>query len=142
MMCLCGARQRTGAEFCIKTGNISPEGEAGIDRQGVTRLEHEEFAVRLAEVEARSKSNTHRLDEMDNKVDTLQRLTTAVEVMAAEQKHQTETMAEIKTDVTALGQKVDVIEKKPGKRWEGIVEKAVWAVCAAVIAFLLAKIGL
>ena len=105
-------------------------------------MEHEEFAVRLAEVEARSKSNTHRLDEMDNKVDTLQRLTTAVEVMAAEQKHQTETMAEIKTDVTALGQKVDVIEKKPGKRWEGIVEKAVWAVCAAVIAFLLAKIGL
>ena len=96
-------------------------------------MEHEEFAVRLAEVEARSKSNTHRLDEMDNKVDTLQRLTTAVEVMAAEQKHQTETMAEIK---------VDVIEKKPGKRWEGIVEKAVWAVCAAVIAFLLAKIGL
>ena len=31
---------------------------------------------------------------------------------------------------------------KAGKRWEGLVEKALWAVCAAVIAFLLAKIGL
>ena len=31
---------------------------------------------------------------------------------------------------------------KAGKRWEGLVEKALWAVCAAVIAFLLARIGL
>ena len=30
-------------------------------------------------------------------------------------------MTEIKTDVTALGQKVDAIEKKPGKRWDNIV---------------------
>lgn len=105
-------------------------------------MEHEDIAVRLAEVDARSKSNTHRLDEMDNKVDTLQRLTAAVEIMAAEQKHQGSTMAEIKTDVTALGKKVDVIEKKPGKRWENMVEKALWAICAAVITFLLARIGL
>lgn len=105
-------------------------------------MEHEDIAVRLAEVDARSKSNTHRLDEMDGKVDTLQRLTTAVEIMAAEQKHQGSTMAEIKTDVTALGKKVDVIEKKPGKRWENMVEKALWAICAAVITFLLARIGL
>lgn len=31
---------------------------------------------------------------------------------------------------------------KPGKRWEGLVEKAIWAVCAAVIAFLLGRVGL
>ncbi len=73
-------------------------------------MTQEEMAVRLTKVDARSKSNTHRLDEMDEKVDTLQRLATAVEVLATEQKHQTTTMVEIKTDVTALGQKVDAIE--------------------------------
>lgn len=31
---------------------------------------------------------------------------------------------------------------KPARRWEAIVEKALWAVCAAVIAFLLGRIGL
>lgn len=31
---------------------------------------------------------------------------------------------------------------KPGKRWESIVEKAIWAVCAAIIAFLLGRVGL
>lgn len=32
--------------------------------------------------------------------------------------------------------------EKPGKRWDGLVDKAIWAVCAAVIAFLLGRIGL
>ena len=41
-----------------------------------------------------------------------------------------------------LNAKLEALEAKPGKRWEGIVEKAVWALCAAVIAFLLGKIGL
>lgn len=31
---------------------------------------------------------------------------------------------------------------KPGKRWDSMVDKAVWAVLAAVIAFLLGRLGL
>lgn len=42
----------------------------------------------------------------------------------------------------SLNAKLEALEAKPGKRWESIVEKAVWAVCAAVIAFLLARLGL
>ena len=91
------------------------------------------MAVKLAEVDARSKSNTHRLDDMDEKVDTLNRLATAVEVMATEQRHQTETMAEIKTDVTALGTKVDAIEKKPAKRWDGMVDKVLYGLVGAIV---------
>ncbi len=33
-------------------------------------------------------------------------------------------------------------QAKPKKRWEVIVDKSVWAVLAAVIAFILARIGL
>lgn len=96
-------------------------------------MNEQEMAVKLAEVDARSKSNTHRLDEMDEKVDTLNRLATAVEVMATEQRHQTETMAEIKTDVTALGTKVDAIEKKPAKRWDGMVDKVLYGLVGAIV---------
>ena len=95
-------------------------------------MNEQEVEARLTRVEERSKSNTHRLDEMDEKVDTLNRLATAVEVMATEQKHQTETMAEIKTDVTALGTKVDAIEKKPGKKWDGMVEKLFYGVLGEI----------
>ncbi len=31
---------------------------------------------------------------------------------------------------------------KPARRWENLVEKTVWAVAAAVIAFLLGRLGL
>lgn len=34
------------------------------------------------------------------------------------------------------------LTSKAGKRWESMVDKALWAVCAAVIAFLLARVGL
>lgn len=105
-------------------------------------MEHEDFAVKLAAVDARAKSNTHRLDELEADSTVLHKLATAMEVMANEQRHQTDAVEEIKEDVTALGVKVDTIEKKPAKRWEGIVEKALWAVCAAVIAFLLGRVGL
>lgn len=41
-----------------------------------------------------------------------------------------------------LNEKLEALEAKPGKRWDGLVEKAIWAVCAAVIAFLLGRVGL
>ncbi len=48
-------------------------------------------------------------------------------------------------------QKANMLEKslnshldaaRHARRWEGLADKAIWAVFAAVIAFLLAKIGL
>lgn len=58
-----------------------------------------------------------------------------------------ETKLDAKID--AMDEKLDKVVEyqeaqraKPAKRWEGIVDKAIWAVCAAVIAFLLARIGL
>lgn len=42
----------------------------------------------------------------------------------------------------SLTRKLEELEAKPGRRWESLVEKALWAVCAAVIAFLLGRVGL
>ena len=51
--------------------------------------------------------------------------------------------------ITAMDKKLDELliwqkaqESKPGKRWDSIVDKAIWAVVGAVIVFLLAKVGL
>ena len=97
-------------------------------------MSEQEMAVKLTEVDARSKSNTHRIDDLENKVDVRARLTTAVEVMAAEQNHQTETMGEIKKDVAALDAKVDTIEQKPAKKWDGMVEKLFYGVLGVLAA--------
>ena len=41
-----------------------------------------------------------------------------------------------------LNRKLEALESKPGKRWDGLVEKAVWLVLAALIGAALAKLGL
>lgn len=90
---------------------------------------------RLTEVEDRSKSNSHRLDEVEKRQDNLEKLTSTVEVLAVREKNVEADVKEIKTDVKNLSD-------KPGKRWDNLVDKIVWAVAAALIAFILSKIGL
>lgn len=84
-------------------------------------MTQEEMAVKLAEVEARAKSNTHRLDDLEEQFDVLHKLATSMEVMAKKMEYQAETINRIEADVNSIGQKVDTIEKKPGKRWDNIV---------------------
>lgn len=90
---------------------------------------------RLTEVEERSKSNTHRLDEVERRQDNLDKLATSVSLLAEREERVESDVKEIKCDVKTLAE-------KPGKRYDSLVDKVVWAVLAAVIAFFLGRIGL
>lgn len=95
-------------------------------------LEHEK---RLTEVEGRSKSNTHRIDELEKRQDNLDDLVSTVKVLAVKEQNVENDVKEIKSDVKKL-------TNKPGQRWDGLVDKTVWAIAAAIITFLLARLGL
>lgn len=97
-------------------------------------MNQEEMAIHLAEVDARSKSNTHRINELSTQIEAVNRLATAVEVMATEQRHQTAAMEEIKADVAKLDAKVETMEQKPAKRWDGMVEKVIYGLVGALVA--------
>ena len=94
-----------------------------------------EFEHRLTEVEERSKSNTHRLDEMEKRQDNIEDLVATVKVLADREERVEDDVKEIKNDVKT-------IKDKPGKRWDAIIDKIIWAVLAAMIAFLLGRVGL
>lgn len=94
-----------------------------------------DLAKQLERVDQRSRSNTHRLDEMEKRQDNLDKLVTSVEVLATKQQVMEGDVKEIKADVKSMAE-------KPGKRWETVKDKIIWAVLAAVIAFLLGRIGL
>lgn len=95
-------------------------------------FEHEK---RLTETEARSKSNAHRLDDVERRQNNLDELVGTVKALAVREENMENDVKEIKSDVKSLA-------GKPGQRWENLVDKVLWAVAAAVIAFLLTKIGL
>ena len=95
-------------------------------------LEHER---RLTEVESRSKSNMKRLEEVEKRQDDLETLATSVAKLATREEQVEKDVKEIKADVKTL-------TTLPAKRWNDIVDKVVWAVLAAVVAFLLGRLGL
>lgn len=94
-------------------------------------LEHEK---RLTEVEERSKSNTHRLDEMERRQDNLDDLVSTVKVLAVREENVENDVKEIKSDVKSL-------TSKSGQRWDSMVDKIIVTVVAAIAGFILAKIG-
>lgn len=106
------------------------------------RMTAEEQAVKLAELEQRAKSNTRRVEKLELSTGALHKLVTSVELLVAEQGHQTEAMLGIKNDVAKLDSKVETLEHKPGKRWESIVDKVTVAVAAALTGFFLARLGI
>ncbi len=102
-------------------------------------LEHER---RLTDVEAKAEHNAERIEKLEASTEAISRLATSMEIMVAEQKHQTDAISDIKTDVAKLDHKVETIEQKPAKRWDALVEKIIWAAVGAVLTFFLARIGL
>lgn len=95
-------------------------------------LEHEK---RLTEVEARSRSNTKRIDKLEQQTEAINRLATSMAVMAEKQD-------ETATIVTALDDKVTKLEEKPAKRWEKVVETLLIALVSALAGFIAAQLGL
>lgn len=90
---------------------------------------------RLTEVEARSKSNTKRLDELEHRMTKIEEQNTTVAVLDVRMK-----ALEVKID--GLCAQVESIKAKPAKRWENLIGQVITLIAAAVIGFILARIGL
>ena len=95
-------------------------------------MEHER---RLTEVEERSKSKTHRIDKFEKQQSEFVELVSSVKVLAEREQNVENDVKEIKSDVKSLA-------SKPGKRWDSLVDKIIVTVAAAVVGFILAKIGM
>ncbi len=95
----------------------------------------EDIALKLQETTDRSIRNEGRIKKLEDENGVLHQLATSVAVMAEQLKNMNQS-------VSALTNEVEEMKEKPGKRWEGLVDKIIWAVAAALLGFVLAQIGL
>ena len=95
-------------------------------------FEHEK---RLTEVEERTKSNTHRIDDLEKRQDNLDELVGTVKVLAVREENVETDVKEIKNDVKSL-------TNKSGQRWDGLVDRIIMTIVAAIVGFILAKFGM
>lgn len=94
-----------------------------------------EIQAKIAEIEARSKSNTHRIDDLEADNKALHQLATSVEVLATKQEAIEANVSEIKDDVKSL-------KAIPGGKWEALVKTILTALAGGLVAYALFRLGL
>jgi phage-related minor tail protein len=95
----------------------------------------EEMSEMLVRVEERTRRNEGRIKCLESAQELLNGTATSVEVITAK-------LAAIERSVDLVAQKVNHLESLPGKRWEAVLEKAILVVVGAVLAAMLAQIGM
>ncbi len=94
-----------------------------------------EHAERLSRVEELADSNSRRLGDVEKRQDNLDELVGTVKVLAVREKQVEADVKEIKNDVKTLA-------GKPGQRWETMITHIITLLAAAVVGFILAKLGI
>lgn len=95
----------------------------------------EKDIIKLAETEARSKSNTKRIDELEKRQANLETLASSVQVMANEMEH-------VKKDVVEIKDGIKTIAEKPAKNWNKVVDIILSVIVTALITYILTGVGL
>lgn len=107
-----------------------------------------ELAVRLQEVDSRSRSNEHRLNdhekeihELRDKQDAIYELTSSVKSIATDMTYIKEDVKEVKTGQDKLNEKVTILENRPAnetkKRFDDVKDKLIWLLIGGVAVGLL-----
>lgn len=93
------------------------------------------YEHRLTELEITVKKHEEEINTLEKQQANLNELVLTVKELAIREENVEKNVNEIRTDVKAL-------TSQPANRWNGLVEKVIFMVVAAVVGFVLAKIGL
>lgn len=96
-------------------------------------MSNEEIAAAIADVENRAKSNTHRLDKMEERQDNLDKLVAAVAGVQKDLEHTQGDVAEIKGDVKAM-------MEVPKKHWDAAIVAMITGIVSALVGAAMALI--
>ena len=110
--------------------------------------QYTDLAVHLQEVDSRSKSNEHRIDELESDMKetknmqiTLVKLANGVENMGNQLMDVKQDIQDVKKGQDELSDKVTTLENRPAtetkRRFDKIVDKAIWLVIGGLIAGVL-----
>jgi predicted nuclease with TOPRIM domain len=86
----------------------------------------------LAALDQRVRSNARRIEGLERGQEALNRLATAVEVLAAKQTAMDENLRRITGEL-------DTLEQRPARRWEALTDKILLALAGAFVTFLLTR---
>lgn len=89
-----------------------------------------ELDVKVAKMDESLKSEHKRIDKLEQDIDNINNLTLSVHEIAQEMKA-------MRKEVSDVNCRVKVIEDKPGKRYEAIIEKIIIIVVTAAVTYVI-----
>ena len=89
-------------------------------------MDNDEMIKLIVENSQRSKSNSHRIDELASSLVALNKMATALEVLATKQNVMADT-------VHAINEKITALEERPAKRIYAVIGYFVAAVISAAV---------
>nr|DAZ39291.1 MAG TPA: hemolysin [Caudoviricetes sp.] len=92
-----------------------------------------ELETKVIENEQRSKSNVHRLDRLEERVNEQEKLVTAICGLQKDMEH-------TKKDVGEIKMSLDEVLEKPAKRWDSVVTAVVTALISVLVGALLGRL--
>jgi len=98
----------------------------------VTRGEYEE---RQKSLDAENTRQNHRIEKLENIMDTINELTASVQLLAVR-------MEAMQKEMEKQGKRLEVIEQEPADKWKSLTRTIITGVVSALVAYFLAKGGI
>ena len=95
----------------------------------------DEYVKVLTEYMSQANCLNQRMDAIEDRQKNLEELVASVAVLA-------QRMGTVEGNVKEIKGNVQALMSKPGKRWDGVVEKALLVVVGAVVAWIMTQIGI
>ena len=76
----------------------------------------------------------HRIEKLDQQQKVLNKLVTAVEVLASREKS-------VETDVKEIKADVKTITQKSGRRWDAMIDRVLYVLIGAVLSLLMTGVS-
>jgi predicted nuclease with TOPRIM domain len=98
-----------------------------------TGLVNENQIKELTETTSRSKSNTHRIDKLEEQQNLLHEMNSNIAAIAEQTKYTKEEVSDLKKDV-------EEIKMKPSKLLDGVKENALGVIVGAIVGAIIALV--
>ena len=105
----------------------------------ITRTEHNEYAKRVDEENARQND---RLNSLEVALKQILSITTSVEKLATHMEHMSKEQERMTVEQEKQGERIKAIEDRDGEKWRTVATHILTMIITAIVTFVLSKIGL
>ncbi len=98
-------------------------------------MDDTQLIEKVTRIEERSKSNSKRLDDHDNRIDNLEKTYSIMEKMDYR-------MGKVETAIDNIDKKLDDQQGEKGKKWDKLIDYIFYTILGILLSYIAIKLGM